>query len=407
MVTSGRRAWCLLAGMIVNWICPACEAYPRLLDKGTVDTVYLKEIADATVAERSPDGLPDPWPPVVVAQDKLQFRAVLAEHREELDVSATATDLESFLEWLVFQPDDVPEDGTPEDDDEALAALEATVDGYYNSQTRQITVQIPETRARAIEDASQWFNRDIAGELLLSHELTHALQDHKWDLAARSAEIPEGDTEAWLTWSALVEGEAQLVEVRTALLPIYREDDIPGFIREVLQAGDDEEDEDMSAAQRFHTDVLQFTYLEGGRFVNALHETGGWDSVDEAFRAPPTSTEQIIHPHKYFSSEEPVALDPPTQALNADGEVTLGEAIIRALFRSLELPRHVAWAAASGWGNDRAYRLPDGSWQWRTAWDEPRDADEFATTAQDVGWIIERHGPLHVTVIQGATSADS
>jgi len=37
-----------------------------------------------------------------------------------------------------------------------------------------------------------------------------------------------------------------------------------------------------------------------------LYKQGGWDRVSKAFTELPQSTEQILHPEKYFDHEAPV-----------------------------------------------------------------------------------------------------
>src|SRR5262249_55271323 len=47
------------------------------------------------------------------------------------------------------------------------------------------------------------------------------------------------------------------------------------------------------------------------RFVHALRGSGGWAAVDAAWRSPPESTEQLLHPVKFEAHERPDDVAPP------------------------------------------------------------------------------------------------
>ena len=48
---------------------------------------------------------------------------------------------------------------------------------------------------------------------------------------------------------------------------------------------------------------LMFPYVRGLEFVAFLRRTQPWSKVDDAFRRPPRSTEQILHPELYLADE--------------------------------------------------------------------------------------------------------
>ena len=47
-----------------------------------------------------------------------------------------------------------------------------------------------------------------------------------------------------------------------------------------------------------------FPQREGVDFVDELFGNDGWDGVAAAYASPPISTEQILHPEKYYDGEE-------------------------------------------------------------------------------------------------------
>ncbi len=59
---------------------------------------------------------------------------------------------------------------------------------------------------------------------------------------------------------------------------------------------------------------LSAPYADGFAFVQRQRTAGGWAAVDAALRAPPVSTEQLLHADKYASREPPIAVPVPLDA---------------------------------------------------------------------------------------------
>jgi hypothetical protein len=57
--------------------------------------------------------------------------------------------------------------------------------------------------------------------------------------------------------------------------------------------------------------TLVFPYTKGMLFQNSVFERDGQNGFAEVFRKPPVSTQQIIHPEKYFSGVKPTEPDLP------------------------------------------------------------------------------------------------
>ena len=115
-----------------------------------------------------------------------------------------------------------------------------------------------------------------------------------------------------------------------------------------------------------------------------MHKAGA-RGVDELFRRPPASSEQVLHAEKYFTGEQPrdVALDEERFAANnwkVAASTPLGELGVRGLLLK-SLSAAEAMRAAAGWGGDRAYLFErDAStplFVWKTLWDKPEEAAEF------------------------------
>ena len=132
--------------------------------------------------------------------------------------------------------------------------------------------------------------------------------------------------------------------------------------------------------------TVLFPQREGANFVSALYGEDAWEGVNEAYGNPPISTEQVLHPEKYFAGEEPQrTLIPNIAARLGKGWVqissdTMGEFLLRTYLEEHLDPIQAA-TAAEGWGGDR-YSLLTGPEGERVllmmiAWDSFQDSAEF------------------------------
>jgi hypothetical protein len=131
-------------------------------------------------------------------------------------------------------------------------------------------------------------------------------------------------------------------------------------------------------------ETMLFGYLKGLVFLLHLTNDDEWNAVNRAFRSPPLSTEQILHPEKYLRDvDAPVAIDlPKFGELAASGWKELGQNVLGELQISILLRRHWGSQSAAGWDGDR-FAVFDGPDErlgmvWFTTWDSERDASEFA-----------------------------
>jgi hypothetical protein len=212
-----------------------------------------------------------------------------------------------------------------------------------------------------------------ANQVVLSHEMRHALQDQYLDIHGfLSDEVGDFDDRR-MALLALLEGDATLVMemfLRERLpQPTAPDGDWSGLS---LPA------ELMPEAVPVLQDQLIFPYFSGRDFVQALWRSGGWEAVRRAWARPPTTTEQVLHPDKYAAGESarPVALSLAPKRGRLVNEGVLGEAFIRTLLGD------GSDEAAAGWGGD-AFRVWDVSGatvlDWRSVWDSPNDLAEFAS----------------------------
>jgi hypothetical protein len=227
--------------------------------------------------------------------------------------------------------------------------------------------------------------RDVLGEILVAHELTHALQDQHFGLPTTAPPITNADGDRLIARRALLEGDATLASIAYVRGGDLDKATVLQVLEEVAGIPDE-------LAARF-PDIpevirtgLAFQYNQGTSFAAAAYLRGGWPAIDDAERDPPTSTEQVLHHQKYF-----VERDPPAQiTLGGTDELerrgwtpivedTLGELDVRILLATVA-PQAAAGVAA-GWAGDRfrAFaRGDDVTIVWLTVWDTPADASEFA-----------------------------
>lgn len=210
-------------------------------------------------------------------------------------------------------------------------------------------------------------------DLTAAHEIVHLLQDREFDLDA--VYRAGGDSDASLAVEALVEGDADFSAYgwsATAQSRGEQADVKPTRYDSVFVPGD---------YGAYLDDLLAFPYSAGQGFVAALHEQGGYAAVDAAFRDPPATTEQVLHPEKYLDGEEAEQVDGPRSP--GDGwfpeflNQTFGEFDVGQMF--LPLGQEEAAQIGDGWGGgqlDIYRRKNQVAVAVTLAFDSRADADE-------------------------------
>ncbi len=252
-----------------------------------------------------------------------------------------------------------------------IDSLVKNVLGFYDQNSKQLVI---------VTDRTQMGVHD---KVTYAHEFTHSLQDQHYNLTALFARA-EGNSDYQMALKGLVEGDATLtmdLYARKNLTAM----DLANYQIEQFQSID------LSGALSggggpLVESATYFPYQEGAQFVAQLYQNGGWKLVNAAFENPPRSTEQVLHPERYFSGDAPKSIQLP--ALHLDGwhqiaEDTLGELYLR-IYLEHKLDIAQAIPAAEGWGGDRYQVFGDDQGHLalalQTAWDSPGDAREFFNT---------------------------
>ncbi len=231
-------------------------------------------------------------------------------------------------------------------------------------------------------------------QIVLAHELRHALQDQYADLHSLLSSAESDFDDRRLAVLSLCEGDATLVMERFLRARLGPLGDLAGGGEE----GRTPEESalgmpglfDVQGAPPVVRDQLVQPYLAGLALARAVWKRGGPSALREAWSDPPQSTEQVLHPELYFAREAPLAVTPrvgPPPAATLVSQGVLGEMLLRTLLGE------GGEQAASGWAGD-GWRLWDVRGRtllcWRGRWDTPARAREFQDAL--LRRFLERHG---------------
>lgn len=268
--------------------------------------------------------------------------------------------------------------------------LRGQVGGYYDPRSKRFYM---------IDSYRQGATADI----ILAHELTHALDDQYFNLQELMESADSADKEFAIR--AVVEGSG------TSLMNLYAvRGALSGWLEldpAAMMAEMEGQSESLEAAPAYLVMTLALPYMEGNKLLtrktNVLEAsmTPPTDAdLRAAFANPPRSSEQVLHLEKYWDpaqADEPIEVDisgivPQLgEGWKLSHEDTLGELGCYVMTAETlpdlttaagQLAGRWTNAAATGWGGDRYASCtgPGGArlMVWDTVWDSEADAVEFA-----------------------------
>jgi hypothetical protein len=377
----------------------------RLVRRGAVNDVLVTQVGQRLVATR---GLDFTRPVPTRALAPADVSAVIAN-----EVSRTLSPEDRTRAELVYGRLGLVPAGT--ELEPAMQRLFTTqLAAFYDPRTGSLAVATGAVNVGGppLRVLTTVTGRDLLGELVVAHELTHALQDQHWGLPTDPEPGTRTNTDRILARRALLEGDATWASFATVAGGGLDDDTRARVLRQLdgLRA-------QLAAAlpdvPQLLRDTLAFQYQDGTKFVDRLLARGGWPAVDRAQGDPPTSSEQVLHPERYLAA----ARDTPTE-VDVTGTAiltragfepiladTLGEAVIRVYAGKVLLPADAA-RVADGWDGDRLVAFTRGDdlvVAWMTVWDTDRDAIEFAEALPRMapGVHVERRG-ARVLALLGA-----
>ena len=246
-----------------------------------------------------------------------------------------------------------------------------------------------------IQQASAWFDEQSGNVYLLSDaanitarfEVAYAaahltgLQQELFDIRKLRSSARNGTSDEFQALTALDGGDRSTV--------------LNGYVERViaLDAAALEElqrpipGNKLLAAPQIVQKTSLFGIVEGRQFVEALFARDGvWATVDSAYENPPETTEQVLHPEKYFALEASHNVQLPNISGRMGGAWsltkidTMGEFMLRSYLEEY-LSDAEAEEAASGWGGDKYILMsnPDHGrlLVWQIQFDTGADADQF------------------------------
>jgi len=303
-------------------------------------------------------------------RSKQEIREYLVrEEKEDRNDAERYADTKT-LEVFGLIPKDFPLDSF------MLDVLTDQVAGLYDPKSKEFYI-------------ADWIPADEQREVM-SHELTHALEDQSfhidpWIKAAR----PNDDAE--LARQSVSEGSALAAMVdysmRDQKMGVRDLPDVTLLIRSGAVAEMDK-DPKLSKAPAYIRDELLFPYLAGTGFSQQfLKAHSGWQDLHLIFENPPVSTQQIIHPDLYLANVKPGAVTLPAwKGLAPDDWKLLEENVMGEFGLGEVLKQFIGQERADrispAWKGDRYAIFDSGtpkktSLVFRVALDNPDDAARF------------------------------
>lgn len=257
--------------------------------------------------------------------------------------------------------------------DKLVALLGEQVAAFYDQH---------EHRLYMYDDASL---ESPMNQMILAHELMHAMQDQHVSLKALPLEEKRNDDRA-IAAAALIEGEATLV-----MSDFMMRNPTVGMVLDNLTTMFVQNTAELAEAPRMLRESLLFPYQDGLTFCLSGFQRRGWTALNDAYKNVPRSSAQILHPEKFFRErEDPIEIVWPNvmfQDKPAQWDNVMGEIGIRMLFADWHNDE-VALKAAGGWRGDRYLSFRSGeSLVWKSVWANQGDAAEFFQAEKD---LLER-----------------
>jgi Peptidase family M48 len=285
-----------------------------------------------------------------------------------------------------------------------LDLAEKGVLGYYHSgsKTFRLLSHVSESEVRSV----------------MAHELTHALEDQHYDLAAVQKRASNEDQAVAIR--AVIEGSAMV----STLGMLRRQGGIGKAKQEATRSGESRA-KTVEGAPTFVQMrlllpyTLGFSFLLRGKPWEFLFDGVRMQDIEQAYTQPPYSTREILHPEEYWGGHRDAArpLEMPDLSsvlgpgwkravASSIGELGLtvitGSHVKTGAFEAL-LPTRWTTAGATGNAGDVYHHYVNGERKVTvslTRWETLRDGDEFLRTLRMPSRTIYRVG-ANVVILVG------
>jgi hypothetical protein len=211
----------------------------------------------------------------------------------------------------------------------------------------------------------------------LVHELTHALQDQRFDIGDKKPEL--SGAQAALT--AVVEADAE--EVQDA----WRKT-LSSSRRDALDRADQStaDEADFKGVPRVFVELMSFPYVFGPDLLHTVMDERGRAARNELLRKPPTTEENIVEPETYLDGEGAKDVGTPSlrkgEKLVKDSAGDFGMLSLLVVLAE-RVPWTDAWDAVQGWAGDAVVafrRGGDTCVRADVSFDDQAAAGRFAAT---------------------------
>jgi hypothetical protein len=251
--------------------------------------------------------------------------------------------------------------------------------GLYNEDTDELLVLV------------QYREVNYMNSLVLVHELRHALQDQYFNLAGMLDSRSASDfDDRRLAVLAALEGDATFLMVQYSGLDadILASSPTSDALMSFLPAA---KPSLLYREAEIIKNQLLMPYIHGLRFVSAVFKKKKWKGVNRVLYLPPASTEQILHPEKYFNREAPkevlIQYKPRGYQLFHSG--VIGEYYLSVLLKSGK--DYTDKEYALGWAGDTFHIYKNDSSYfllWESVWDKDIFCSNFFS---DFKRFVEKH----------------
>jgi hypothetical protein len=186
---------------------------------------------------------------------------------------------------------------------ETVKLLKSQIAGFYDPHGKQMVLVEGAYKLGFWDRAFEFvMRRDLVNEMLLAHELTHALQDQNFGLQDQLDKL-KPNSDAQLALKTVAEGDATIAGFAYIVgrMDASVADTLADHMKDLPQT---------FAAQSKGTPEgisipLIFQYSAGVRFVGDAYKRGGWTQVDSLYKDRPQSIQQIMHPELFFEHRTP------------------------------------------------------------------------------------------------------
>lgn len=398
-VVTSARTWLPLALASVS-----CSALPSAPE---TENATLQQRADRVAAEvaRIRDlELRSGVPAGMKSKDEL--REVMREEIDKDWSNSKGAEQERAMKLFGLLPDDYRLR------DESIEFMRDQVGGYYDPVKKEFFTVADDGSSAGDEKANSKKTEakpsDSSGDdelFVLSHELTHAVDDQHFDLDKLQKSLPKDDDRN-TALTSLIEGSAMEGGIENILdrggLPlstsgptlravVWLLSKLPWNALDSVSEEADAATKSLEASPPIMGRSLIFPYIQGWRFVNRVRAEYGWRAVNESYADPPESTEQILHPERYFDRRDrPVQIELPSAP---SGWTAVFDQTLGMLGLQIYLDHNNADEDyAEGWDGDRYVLWNTGSQDvlgFVVAFDFEGQAEDFARIQRS---ILKSHG---------------